>query len=742
MNERIKLIFIVVLLFSLCFIPVSGRYIVTNGTFSDSNGFMQSYRNYTHVGGTGMVTLSGIYFRKTTEYPDFNAIKYNTPEYSMCAKYNTTSNYSAIDAHLHDYAGNIVSSGVFGYTCSDKTGEWYIYYFADTWDIIDSTNTSAQILRLDYNRNTFDIRCKEFAYSDTTTDPKDTDVAFTSSTDPTHAYIPAADIGNADYYTTEYTDNFVNNWELYKDTESSIYYNIEITKEFVDRYASQIKVAVNNCASTVFDQYSNEDEVITGIHPSAFAVCIYIWAKNNTYTDSVILYTPAETPTGSYALNIDKGETTSNKLEADETTNARLTGDLGPIKQIDYAWTEEKDTVCSESINGLYQEKYRYNSSISNCELFFEGFGNNNILTSPVTKTLSQVKTIPVQFNWTDSSSCWYLNDPPNNYVSVYLFDYYNNEAFSTTKEVYVGTTMDYAITSIYALDAYTGATVQDTALYVYDDTDSSYIINGELISAKRMVELPYDHNYIIWGVKEGYYLLYERVANTIFYQTYYLNYTPFRYSNTDIKLYMNNLGPTGNTSVLFLIQNENKLIIPDAKCAFTTDGITTEILSNTQGNCWFTAMNNKTYTYEVSKSGYQSVLGSFYTNQTINKVITLYPYTTPTGTATVTPTPTPTTTIEPEEEITCTNFIDCIFAYFRYLGIDSIAYIKLILAMFIILMCIIITGYITRSGEVALAGGAAGFVICLGLGLIPIWVLIAMVILFGLYLARKGGTQ
>jgi hypothetical protein len=75
--------------------------------------------------------------------------------------------------------------------------------------------------------------------------------------------------------------------------------------------------------------------------------------------------------------------------------------------------------------------------------------------------------------------------------------------------------------------------------------------------------------------------------------------------------------------------------------------------------------------------------------------------------------------------------------------GFQNAESADLIFAMIIVLGCTALIGWITLSGSGAGMGAIIGFVFSLGLGLIPLWLLIAAIFFGCLYVALKlfGGS-
>jgi hypothetical protein len=134
---------------------------------------------------------------------------------------------------------------------------------------------------------------------------------------------------------------------------------------------------------------------------------------------------------------------------------------------------------------------------------------------------------------------------------------------------------------------------------------------------------------------------------------------------------------------------------------------------------------------------------------QTAFKTVNLIPKSGATSTTTPTPT-TITTTITPTVTYTYNNSnLSTLNVKERFTnllvlaGFQNAESADLIFAMIIVLGCTALIGWITLSGSGAGMGAIIGFVFSLGLGLIPLWLLIAAIYVACLYVALKlfGGS-
>lgn len=726
--------FVLILLLLFCVIlPAFAAYIPANGAFYSSGGIMTNQTVTGYFGGSDG-GLYGIWFRSAVSTPYLGAIKIYSPKGcegfgAYAHPLNTTVNSSSLPAKLK-YGGNIVSTGTLVYSLSDVTGGFYMAYFMDTWNpslIPDNT-----VLYLDFNRTKFNWRFGEIGKASQSEWQNNLiSVGFTfspPSADPANVYMPFTTTSNLYGHYSDYYDIWKFQYNTVQKTDVTSYLDLIRNIDGV-LYKSRVMVneSYNGKNITIYDEWNSIDTRISNINHGR-DIFITVWdSKLRKYTANFKLIAPLDI----ISIIVDKGSTINNKLLVEESTTAHLIGSIEGAKSIFWVWTEEKSD-SSDIFNYRYKD-YRYNNTISSWELFYDAFKNKNIITSPIPVSESEARNIQIQFNWSDSSTYWINNHPPNNFVQVSIFDSDNQLLGEAIKKLYVGSSLDNAITTIYIYDVRTGTYLADSKLYVYDETTSNYIINGEIISYKKVFEIPFFDEYIIWATHTDFTQSYAKSLGTVFYGNY-MNYTPWVYSNTNIELWMNYIGTGMNQSVVLHIQNNEKLPIENALCKFTSTQSSDVITSTNNGDCWFSAIDTVNYTYQVSKDGYNTVTGSFYASGTIYKIITLELYT-PTPTATITPTPSPTITPAP------TGFINILFWYAAQLGLTA-DNTKLLIASAIIITFMGIIAYQTRNGIAALGAGGVGFIISLAAGLIPIWVFIAMIVVFGLLLAYRWNQQ
>ena len=165
-------------------------------------------------------------------------------------------------------------------------------------------------------------------------------------------------------------------------------------------------------------------------------------------------------------------------------------------------------------------------------------------------------------------------------------------------------------------------------------------------------------------------------------------------------------------------------------------------VISNNYGGVRFDNINQGQHTFTFTKTGYYS--------QSLTKTVSvsntqdiLLVSSQPTTAPTIKPTPIQT---DSQGNIIIdkpSNLSDSIkYSLAKIFGIESLNNINLIFAMLIILFCAVIGGVITNQSLGFVSGGLIGFVFALAVGLIPIWVFFAMVMLSVIYLVFTTGSK
>jgi hypothetical protein len=226
------------------------------------------------------------------------------------------------------------------------------------------------------------------------------------------------------------------------------------------------------------------------------------------------------------------------------------------------------------------------------------------------------------------------------------------------------------------------------------------------------------------------------------------------------VTLYLNNETiPGGDVYGSYIVTFKNALtneLIPNINVKVYSDNTYTSLIYDEYSNSaglWHGAHTmNYTYYYRTSEttSYYSYSWNNNLTSSPTYRTVYLVPKTMPT--ATITPNPMityeeeiviPTYTYN-EGNISTLNVKERMTNLLVLAGFGNADNIDLIFAMIIILGCTCLVGWITLSGSGAGMGSIIGFVASLGLGLIPLWILIAAFFLGSLYIALKlfgGGS-
>lgn len=194
--------------------------------------------------------------------------------------------------------------------------------------------------------------------------------------------------------------------------------------------------------------------------------------------------------------------------------------------------------------------------------------------------------------------------------------------------------------------------------------------------------------------------------------------------------------------------------IIYDGNTRNTVEGVSVTmdnsktVISNQYGGVMFENVAQGMHTFVFTKNGYSSTTTTLNVITGNTRTIEIFkPVTpTPTGAQTLTPTPIP-TDFQGQPIVTPIGQPKSISDSVKYglakvFGITSLDSINLVFALIIILFPAVVGGVITNQSLAFVAGGMIGFVIALGLGLIPIWVFFAMVMFAVIYLILTTGNN
>ena len=201
------------------------------------------------------------------------------------------------------------------------------------------------------------------------------------------------------------------------------------------------------------------------------------------------------------------------------------------------------------------------------------------------------------------------------------------------------------------------------------------------------------------------------------------------------IILYLKPASGDGYTTASFTVRDTEKNRIADVKIEMDSKTKYT----NTGGIATFTELNqNSTYTYTITHPDYIEETGTIETEleDLVNIEVVLYKE------AEVYPTPTET---EGPSWITQkpTNMKDSfLLSFYMITGIEDLETLKLLSGVLLSALIGIIAASITRDGTGFLAGGIIGFIGAIGLGWIPIWLLIALIVITGCYFIFSRGES
>lgn len=245
---------------------------------------------------------------------------------------------------------------------------------------------------------------------------------------------------------------------------------------------------------------------------------------------------------------------------------------------------------------------------------------------------------------------------------------------------------------------------------------------NGTYFNGKVSITTPANQILSAYGEKAGYYdAKYENAVadgtpySLVFYQ---IGAPPETNNQT---FYVNVFTPSGTR-------------VPGALVTVKESGTTTTLTktTNAAGGATFTLKFSTLYQFSATKSGYIGASTSYTTNTGMSDSISLIM----TPTVTATPTPIGSWTVSPYNQTGNLTFWKPWTDLFNQMGASNYE-MPLLLAAFILLV-LMITGFAMAGvlgGEIALGFGA---ILCVAIGLIPIWVVLAIIILGFLFYGLK----
>lgn len=201
------------------------------------------------------------------------------------------------------------------------------------------------------------------------------------------------------------------------------------------------------------------------------------------------------------------------------------------------------------------------------------------------------------------------------------------------------------------------------------------------------------------------------------------------------IILYLKPASGDGFTTASFTVRDTDKNRLADVKIEM--DGKTR--YTNTGGIATFTELNqNSTYTYTITHPDYVEETGTIETEleDLVNIEVVLYKETE------VYPTPTETEGPSWINEKPSNMKESFLLSFYMITGIEDLETLKLLSGVLLSALIGIIAASITKDGTGFLAGGIIGFIGAVGLGWIPIWLLIALIVITGCYFIFSRGDN
>lgn len=169
-------------------------------------------------------------------------------------------------------------------------------------------------------------------------------------------------------------------------------------------------------------------------------------------------------------------------------------------------------------------------------------------------------------------------------------------------------------------------------------------------------------------------------------------------------------------------------------------------LYTNEYGGVRFNDIAQGIHSFTFSKNGYNTLnlnMDISISSLTEVQIFRIQPTVQPTAYPTIQPTIQPTVqpTYTPIDQPT--NLAESVkYGLAKVFGVNSLNSINLIFALMIILFPAVVAGVITNQALAFVAGGLIGFVFTLALGLIPIWIFFAMVMLTVIYLVLTHGNE
>jgi len=749
---------ILLLFLLICINPASAD---ESGTFESANVFIQHENHYGMDVGGG-IPLDAIYFQQIDALTQFKAVKLYTTTFYAHQLNGSTYAFQTDAATLRAPDGSIVSTGIYGYQVAGS--DVYIYYFANTWT--PGTLIGPVKLNLTWHAENFNFESHETSlFARTSTTPGtygiNYNVVFASSVSNTHFVYDGTD----NQYVTEVDSYFRTDYKL---TRYSGYDKLGITRVFgIDKYYSRVTINQTNPAGsgniTVVQNTSAGDISINYL--TGWPLYLEVWDILNG-----VNYTKIFSGTYNMGIQLSKGATSSNPANVDSSITATVIGTNGiGFKYFLWRWSENWDTflpMTSLKTRMDSYKTYQFNStnasSGGNWELYASGFENKGVVTASTARgvyTWNQVKTQQVRFNWSSTDQSWTQSSTlstPYNYVTANVYDENSNILGSATANVYVIKAADVGQFYIFVIDP-TGLTkVYDSNVFVFDTEANPgvWVVNNvNATYGSYIVDVNVSHAHYVWAKAPGYWFVSGKDLLTGITQVPVNGCVTFSIPFTGIKqieLTMQKVSATNN-SAIFTVESQSsdltspKTRVPNAKITITSHQSSDIIYTDGTGIARFDMVSTPVIVYnykvEYDRGGCYQKAESWFNSAGHQGIyvlldscsyITIQPTITPT-----TLTPVPTVTVLPGPGEPGGDVISSFIRLFQMAGAGTVSNAKLMLALVICSALAFIFGYYL-SFQASLIGAFIGFVFSLAFGLIPMWILIALIIIGGVLFAGK----
>lgn len=436
---------------------------------------------------------------------------------------------------------------------------------------------------------------------------------------------------------------------------------------------------------------------------------------NGSYQQSNAYLTPTDLPPSPYSISVNPTSGTKN-----DTYILTLTGDLSTAKRVQYTYYNQ-ETAASTFISGSGRTDYRLVTGS-----WMQWDGSSYSIPSSVPQSVN------AKFDYTQESDRTFT-------IIAYITS--NTDVVYTAQTTVSIVSQGMKYVSIIAEDG-------DSPIGARISTFNSYIFD---LSEGRWYNTSYDtstFSYAYLYAPIGTTLQYYGTANG-YMQTPTHTMTVQATGVNEVKyiFYQNKVPPTVENVTLYAnVRNTAGNGISLAQVVFSDNQ---RCYTNTIGTCGVTVLNGVYYSATASAYGYGSGTGGLTTSNTTSNIINIVlvgSTPTPTNIVPTTPQINPTytnwsinqSTFEEQTCITDTRGLSMMQIYYNWIactGVRGATNQGLIAALGIMLICgMVLARY--GKGAGALAGVIAGAGISLGLGMIPFWICIFVLVVCGLVFA------